>query len=111
MANIIEKQKIWRIRHRFDTAENWKKSNIRLKSGELAFDNYGNFKVGLDTEKTWNEYQNFIISLKNNQGVYINYSKGKKTFYRCQDKQYIYIENAELNEIQNVSSSCNSIEN
>lgn len=55
MANIIEKQKIWRIRHRFDTAENWKKSNIRLKSGELAFDNYGNFKVGLDTEKTWNE--------------------------------------------------------
>ena len=27
------------------------------------------------------------------------------------DKQYIYIENAELNEIQNVSSSCNSLEN
>ena len=62
-------------------------------------------------EKTWNEYQNFIISLKNNQGGYINYSKGKKTFYRCEDKQYIYIENAELNEIQNVSPFCNSLEN
>lgn len=55
MANIIEKQKIWRIQHRFDTSENWKRSNVHLKSGELAFDNYGNFKVGLETEQTWNE--------------------------------------------------------
>lgn len=55
MANIIEKQKVWRIQHRFDTAENWKRSNVHLKFGELAFDNYGNFKVGLETEQTWNE--------------------------------------------------------
>ena len=55
MANIIEKQKIWRIQHKFDTVENWKLSTLKLKSGELAFDDNGNFKVGTTVEKTWNE--------------------------------------------------------
>lgn len=49
MANIIENtKKVKRILHKFDTAENWKKSTIKLLPGELAFDENGNFKVGLN---------------------------------------------------------------
>lgn len=56
MANIIEQKKVWRISHKIDTAENWKKSNVQLKPGELAFDEHGNFKVGLpdSSNNSWN---------------------------------------------------------
>lgn len=56
MANIIEQKKVWRISHKIDTAENWKKSNIQLKPGEIAFDEHGNFKVGLpdSSNNSWN---------------------------------------------------------
>ena len=56
MANIIEQKKVWRIRHKIDTAENWKKSNVQLKPGEIAFDEHGNFKVGLidSSNNSWN---------------------------------------------------------
>ena len=50
MANIIDNKKIRKIAHRFDTAENWKKSNVQLLPGEIAFDDEGNFKVGLNQE-------------------------------------------------------------
>ena len=43
MPNIIKPKKIKRIVHRFDTTENWKKSNVKLLPGELAFDEHGNF--------------------------------------------------------------------
>ena len=46
MANIIDNKKIRKIAHRFDTAENWKKSNVQLLPGEIAFDDEGNFKLG-----------------------------------------------------------------
>lgn len=59
MANIIENtKKVKRILHRFDTAENWKKSTIKLLPGELAFDENGNFKVGLSDRPNgtlWND--------------------------------------------------------
>jgi CII-binding regulator of phage lambda lysogenization HflD len=55
MPNIIEPKKIKRIVHRFDTTENWRKSNVKLLPGELAFDEHGNFKVGVAGENsTWN---------------------------------------------------------
>jgi uncharacterized coiled-coil protein SlyX len=50
MANIIDNKKIRKIAHRFDTAENWKKSNVQLLPGEIAFDDEGNFKVGLNQD-------------------------------------------------------------
>ena len=54
MANIIDNKKIRKIAHRFDTAENWKKSNVQLLPGELAFDEEGNFKVGLkQDDNSW----------------------------------------------------------
>ena len=54
MANIIENKKIRKIVHRFDTAENWKKSNVQLLPGEIAFDEEGNFKVGLNqSDSSW----------------------------------------------------------
>jgi uncharacterized coiled-coil protein SlyX len=59
MANIIENvKKVKRVLHRFDTAENWKKSSIKLLPGELAFDDNGNFKVGLNERPQgtlWND--------------------------------------------------------
>ena len=54
MANIIDNKKIRKIAHRFDTAENWKKSNVQLLPGEIAFDEEGNFKVGLkQDDNSW----------------------------------------------------------
>lgn len=57
MANIIEKKKISRVLHRFDTAENWKNSLVQLLPGEIAFDEQGNFKVGLrqGSGNTWSD--------------------------------------------------------
>lgn len=64
MANIIEPKKIKRIVHRFDTTENWKKSTVKLLPGELAFDEHGNFKVGIAEENsTWNSL-NFAGKVK-----------------------------------------------